>query len=187
MVVSRSKGKKKKKKQGLTAEECASRTKRALCNPDEQELQSFVDYLGKRQAKRRRVDWTDRAPKTESEVEWYVLDNYHFCHNFREDDPTTGKFKAAVAKIHDGFLLWCCAVVHAVLPNWRWYELLVKTACGSLVVNPEKLTANRVDTLAGKLTDTVDRWMAQNNGEPFWTPMPYITLASEKKQASRGS
>ena len=96
--------------------------------------------MAKRQAKRPKVDWSSRKPKNEGELERFVLDAYHLCSNFREDDPTTGKFKAAVAAKTDGFVLFCNAVVHAVLPNWRWFQVLVKTACKSKAFDPFALS-----------------------------------------------
>lgn len=161
----------------LSAQKATNKTRKALRNGSEVELSLFEGYLAERQSKRPRVDWTDRQPKTETEVQHYLLDNYHFCHNFREDDPTSQKFKTALAQVTDGFTLFCCALVHAVLPNWTWYSVMVPVACRSLVFDPTKLVSSSVNKLTDKLTAALDQWEKKNDPAPFWSPMPYITLA----------
>ena len=109
------------------------------------EVKLFITYLHKRHAKRRRIEWPRRAdPKTEDEVEWYVLDTYHFCYIFMDSDRTSGLFKAAMAGCTDGFLLWCSSVLLSVLPNWVWYATFVKAACKGLVFNPSRVRAGTV-------------------------------------------
>ena len=121
----------------------------ALAKADENELQLFETYLRKRHdSERKRVYWTQKEPQTESELEWFVLDTYHFCNNFRCMDSTSRCFKAAVAACRDGFKLWCSCVLLAVLPSWAWYSDLVKAACGSLVFNPFGLKESTPTALA---------------------------------------
>ena len=155
-----------------------NKTARALRNACENEISLYETYLEKRHAKRPRVDWTQRpSPATEDEVEWYLLDTFHHCNNFREDDRTSQLFRDAVRQCKDSFVLWCCSVVLAVLPNWRWYEAFVSVACGSLVFDPAKVKAANATALGHKLTDVVSKWEHANAGK-FWQPMPYITLAT---------
>ena len=148
--------------------------KRALANADIDELVLFENYLAKRQAMRQRVEWvhpdkckatttkglTERRPKTEDELEWFVLDSFHFCHNFREDDPTSVSFRKAMTGVDDGYTLFCSSVIHAVLANWGWFELLVKTACMSLVFNPDRLVTKTANCLAKKLDAVVREWVS---------------------------
>ena len=75
----------------------------------------------------------------------------------------------------DGFKLWCSAVVHAVLPNWEWYQTLMKVAFRGLVVDVGRLVLSQAQ-LSRAFSIAIREWTAKNQ-KKFWSPMPYITLA----------
>ena len=70
------------------------------------------------------------TPKSEADVEDYVLQRHHFCSNFRCDDATSVAFTSGISKVKDAFVLLCSALLLALVPKDDVYNALIKAATG---------------------------------------------------------
>jgi hypothetical protein len=91
-----------------------------LQQPDAMEMASFVTYVKLRE-KASSLDYPLQAPQptTQKQLEWQVLQQYHFCNNTRRHDKTARAFSAAMQAVTDPATVLLNAAVLALLPRFQ--------------------------------------------------------------------
>jgi len=116
-------------------------------------------------------------PKTEHELQEYVLSRFHFCSNLRGDDPTAKTFKAKWSNLTDGSLLLFNALLLAIFPRTVAFTTLVAAACGGtgFVFNPKTIIAGTFRELRTTLSAAAEQYQ-QKHG--FQCSIIYICCCS---------
>ena len=152
-------------------------------------VNAYVRYLSLREAAAFCSDeaTATKRPKHFTSVEQYVLANFHFCSNFRQDDRCSREFQLALKANDDPFVLLMSSIILTLLPRWPVYVAFVKkamhgAACSANVgvFDPRCIKWHTEQQLTAALTSVVQEWQ-KRHGESIWRNWPYITMAQTGK------
>lgn len=139
------------------------------------EMRLYENYLRMRQ----KGDYgaTVVEPKTEAELERYVLQTGHFCSNIRRSDTCAKQFSHSVSGTKSGFVVLCSCLLLALLPKFVVYQTVVRAVTGrfgTVGFNPDHVRLSLPELRA--MLERAERAFENTHGQTMWSDWPYITL-----------